>query len=188
MTFGEKLKYLRKQKGVTQTKLAELTGIHQVSIAKYEKDKMVPQPEQLEKITEALNVSRNIFVDDGSFKLETRGDLMGLLIALCKSGVLIISGKRDRNSLLIPRTVVFEFNSIISKFFTADIQNKIQFAPDEPLLLDFLKWEKQYRNYEKMFKKFSTSSNKAEFAALDELHNLIEMSEIELQFSYMPLR
>ncbi len=187
MTFGEKLKYLRKQKGVTQTELAELTGIHQVSIAKYEKDKMVPQPEQLEKITEALNVSRNIFVDDGSFKLETRGDLMGLLIALCKSGVLIISGKRDRKSALIPGTVTFEFGPIISKFFTEDVQNKIQFAPDEPLLLDFLKWEKQYHNYEKMFKRYSGSSNAAEVAALEELHDLIEMIEIELQCSSMLL-
>ena len=76
MTIGEKIKYLRKQKGVTQTELAQLTGIHQVSIAKYEKDKMIPQPEQLEKIVEALNVSPMIFFDDSSFKLETRGDLM----------------------------------------------------------------------------------------------------------------
>lgn len=183
MTIGEKIKYLRKQKGVTQTELALLTGIHQVSIAKYEKDKMLPQPEQLEKITEALNVSRNIFVDDGSFKLETYGDLMGLLITLCKSNVLVVNGKRDRNSALIPRTVAFEFSPVISNFFTEDVQSKIQFAPDEPLLLDFLKWEKQYHNYEKMFKKYSGSSNAVEVAALEELHDLIEMIEIELQCS-----
>lgn len=46
MTIGEKIKYLRKQKSVTHTELVQLTGIHQVSIAKYEKDKMIPQPEQ----------------------------------------------------------------------------------------------------------------------------------------------
>ncbi|MCM1276643.1 MAG: helix-turn-helix domain-containing protein [Lachnospiraceae bacterium] len=187
MTIGEKIKYLRKQKGVTQTELAELTGIHQVSIAKYEKDKMIPQPEQLEKITEALNVSKNIFVDDGGFKLETRGDLMGLLITLCKSKVLIVNGKRDRNSILIPRTVTFEFNSVISKFFAADVRNKIQFNPDETLLLDFLKWEKQYHNYGKMFKKYSGSSNKADVAALEELRDIIEKIEIELQCSSIPL-
>ena len=44
MTIGEKIKYLRKPKGVTQTELAQITGIHQVSIAKYEKDKMVRSP------------------------------------------------------------------------------------------------------------------------------------------------
>ena len=130
MTIGEKIKYLRKQKGVTQTELARITGIHQVSIAKYEKDKMIPQPEQLEKIVEALNVSRMIFFNDSSFKLETRDDLMGLLITLCKNKVLVVKGKRDKNSALIPSTVTFEFSPIISKFFLADVQSIIQFKPD----------------------------------------------------------
>ena len=179
---------MRKQKGVTQTELAQLTGIHQVSIAKYEKDKMVPQPEQLQKIIEALNVSSMIFFDDSTFKLETRGDLMGLLIALCKNKVLVVKGKRDRNSALIPSTVTFEFSPIISKFFSADVQNIIRFNSDEPLLLDFLKWEKQFHNYEKLYKKYSGSSNAAEVAALEELRDIIEKIEIELQCSSMVLK
>lgn len=188
MTIGEKIKYLRKQKAVTQTELAKLTGIHQVSIAKYEKDKMIPQPEQLRKIVDELNVSPMIFFEDSSFKLKTRGDLMGLLITLCKNKVLVVKGKRDRNSTLIPSTVTFEFSPIISKYFAADAEGKFQFNPDEPLLLDFLKWEKQYHNYEKLFKKYSGSSNAAEVAALNDLRDLIEKIEIELQCSSMLLR
>lgn len=84
MTIGEKIKYLRKQKSVTQTELAHLTGIHQVSIAKYEKDKMIMQSDQLHKIIEVLNVSSMIFFDDINFKLKTLGDLMGLLHAMQK--------------------------------------------------------------------------------------------------------
>ena len=41
MTIGEKIKYCRKQIGITQDKLAELTGIHPVSIRKYETNKML---------------------------------------------------------------------------------------------------------------------------------------------------
>ena len=59
MTIGEKIKYCRKQIGITQDKLAELTGIHPVSIRKYETNKMQPQPPQLEKIAVALGVSYN---------------------------------------------------------------------------------------------------------------------------------
>lgn len=188
MTIGEKIKYLRKQKGVTQTELAQLTGIHQVSIAKYEKDKMIPQPDQLRKIVDVLNVRPMIFFDDGSFKLETRGDLMGLLFVLCKDRILVVKGKRDRTSALIPSTVTFEFSPFIAKFFSADVQNKITFEPDEPLLMDFLKWEKQYHNYGKLFKKYSASGNEAELAALDELRDTIEKIEIELQCSSLPLR
>lgn len=188
MTIGEKIKYLRKQKGVTQTELAQLTGIHQVSIAKYEKDKMIPQPDQLRKIVDVLNVSPMIFFDEGSFKLETRGDLMGLLFVLCKNRILVVKGKRDRTSALIPSTVTFEFSPLIAKFFSDGVQNKIMFDPDEPLLVDFLKWEKQYCNYGKLFKKHSASGNKAELAALDELRDTIEKIEIELQCSSLPLR
>lgn len=187
MTIGEKIKYLRKQKRVTQTELAQLTGIHQVSIAKYEKDKMIPQPDQLQKIIEALNVSPMIFFDDGSFKLETCGDLMGLLIALCKNKVLMVKGKRDRNSMLIPNTVTFEFSPIISKLFAAKDESIIRFASDEPLLLNLLKWEKQYNNYEKLLKKYSESGNVAEAAALNDLRDIIEKIEIELQCSSMLL-
>lgn len=66
-------------------------------------------------------------------------------------------------------------------------QNKIQFNPDEPLLLDFLKWEKQFHKYEKLFKKYSGSSKAAEIAALEELRDIIEKIEIELQCSFTPL-
>ena len=183
MTTSEKIKYLRKQKAVTQTELAQLTGIHQVSIAKYEKNKMIPQPDQLRKIVEVLNISPMIFFDESSFKLETRGDLMGLLITLCKNKVLAVKGKRDKNSALIPSTVTFEFSPLISKFFSVDVQNKITFYPDKPLLAVFLKWEKQYHNYEKLFKKYSASSNETEIAALNDLRDIIEKIEIELQCS-----
>ncbi len=148
---------------------------------------MIPQPDQLQKIIEALNVSPMIFFDDGSFKLETRGDLMGLLIALCKNKMLLVKGKRDRNSMLIPNTVTFEISPIISKLFAAKDESIIRFASDEPLLLDFLKWEKQYNNYEKLLKKYLESGNVAESAALNDLRDIIEKIEIELQCSSMLL-
>lgn len=188
MTIGEKIKYLRKQKGLTQTELSTLTGIHQVSITKYEKGKMIPQPDQLQKIVGALDVSPTILFESASFKVETRGDLMGLLINLCKSKVLVVKGKRDRNAVLIPSTVTFEFAPIISKRFAGKAEKNLSFEPDEPLLLDFLKWEKQYHNYEKIFKKYSGSGNTADAAALEELRDIIEKIEIELQCSAVVLR
>lgn len=57
MTIGEKIKYFRSRIGITQVKLAELSGIHPVSIRKYETNKMTPQTEQIDKIAEALGVS-----------------------------------------------------------------------------------------------------------------------------------
>ena len=59
MTIGEKIKYFRTRIGITQAKLAELSGIHPVSIRKYETNKMVPQSPQIDRIAEALGISQS---------------------------------------------------------------------------------------------------------------------------------
>ena len=116
MTIGEKIKYCRKQIGITQDKLAELTGIHPVSIRKYETNKMQPQPPQLEKIAAALGVSYNALngSDTAGLRLKTVGDLIGVLMVLCNSGVLQISGERGEDMLLKEETVSIQFNPILS--------------------------------------------------------------------------
>jgi transcriptional regulator with XRE-family HTH domain len=48
MTIGEKIRTIRATRNMTQAKLAELTGIHPVSIRKYETNKMQPQLPQIE--------------------------------------------------------------------------------------------------------------------------------------------
>ena len=90
MTIGEKIKYCRKHLKMTQRELAELTGIHPVSIRKYEIDKTVPQPEQLMKIAKALGVSYVSLqgVKKTGLELETWGDLYGTLMALIDSNIL----------------------------------------------------------------------------------------------------
>ena len=90
MTIGEKIKYCRKQIGITQDKLAELTGIHPVSIRKYETNKMQPQPPQLEKIAVALGISYNALnvSDTAGSCLETDEDLMGCTYSFFNSGIL----------------------------------------------------------------------------------------------------
>ena len=95
MTIGEKIKYCRKQIGITQDKLAELTGIHPVSIRKYETNKMQPQPPQLEKIAAALGVSYNALngSDTAGLRLETVGDLMSVLMVLISKSDIPTEGK-----------------------------------------------------------------------------------------------
>lgn len=42
MTFGEKLRHYREAHGLTQTEVAEMLGLDQSSIAKYEGDSTFP--------------------------------------------------------------------------------------------------------------------------------------------------
>lgn len=56
MTIGETIRFLRKEKGLTQKELSEKTGIAVITIHGYESDKYKPRQDKLEKLAEAFNV------------------------------------------------------------------------------------------------------------------------------------
>lgn len=56
--FGERLRLLRKQRGLTQEQLALILGLERSSIGKYEgKSKTIPSDDVKQKIAEYFNVS-----------------------------------------------------------------------------------------------------------------------------------
>ncbi|QPZ41501.1 helix-turn-helix transcriptional regulator [Bacillus halotolerans] len=57
MSFGHKLKTLRKQRGLTQKELAEKLFLSQSSITRFEKDEILPTSETLSKIANFFDVS-----------------------------------------------------------------------------------------------------------------------------------
>ena len=56
MLVGENIRKFRKEKGLTQKKLGELSGINEVQIRQYEIGKSKPKIETLEKIAKVLDV------------------------------------------------------------------------------------------------------------------------------------
>ena len=197
-TIGEKIKYCRKQIGITQDKLAELTGIHPVSVRKYETNKMQPQPPQLEKIAAALGVSYNALngSDTAGLRLETVGDLMGVLMVLCNSGILRITGERGEDKLLKDETVSIQFNHILSSYLefgyfsrgkehTLALQDALLNIRNYKVLNDLLKWEKMNFIYQSALKSVGENPNEATQAAIDEIAETKEKVELELQKSQM---
>ena len=62
MLLGERIKELRKSRGLTQEQFAECIGVEQKHVSRIERGKSFPTIERLEMITQALNVSmRDIF-------------------------------------------------------------------------------------------------------------------------------
>lgn len=57
MTIGERIKYFRKEKGLTQAELAELTSLSHSSIKAYEIDARTPSRKAAKKIAELLGVN-----------------------------------------------------------------------------------------------------------------------------------
>ena len=192
MTIGEKIKYCRKQIGITQDKLAELTGIHPVSVRKYETNKMQPQPPA------ALGVSYNALngSDTAGLRLETVGDLMGVLMVLCNSGILRITGERGEDKLLKDETVSIQFNHILSSYLefgyfsrgkehTLALQDALLNIRSYKVLNDLLKWEKMNFIYQSALKSVGENPNEATQAAIDEIAETKEKVELELQKSQM---
>ena len=70
MTTGEKIKYFRNMRGISQETLGQLSGINSATIKKY--GIRNPKSDQLLKIANALGISINIFMD---FDIETVSDV-----------------------------------------------------------------------------------------------------------------
>ena len=60
MTFfntGERIRELRKERGLNQDQLAELASLNRVTVAKYESGRVEPGAQALSRIADALEVS-----------------------------------------------------------------------------------------------------------------------------------
>lgn len=200
MTLGEKIKYYREQLGITQGKLAELTGIHPVSIRKYETNKMQPQPPQIERIATALGVSYNALngIGNAGMRLETVGDLMGVLMVLCDSGIIQINGERGKDKLLKDDTVSIHLNPVLSSYLeieytsrkkahTLSLQDTLLNIRSYKVFNDLLKWEKMNYIHQSALKSAGDNPNEATQAAIDEIVETKEKVELELQKSQFPL-
>ena len=76
MTIGDRIRYCRTRLLMTQSQLAERTGIHPVSIRKYETNKTIPQPEQIRRIADVLCVSYTAIagLDCANLDIKEQGD------------------------------------------------------------------------------------------------------------------
>lgn len=64
MSFGERIKTVRKDKKLTQEKLADLCDTSEAVIRSYEKSRRVPNLKMLIRLCNALNVSPNYLLQD----------------------------------------------------------------------------------------------------------------------------
>ena len=69
--FGENLKNLRKQKGLSQAQLAEIIGMSAKNITKIETGKSFPRAENINKLLKLFNVSENVLFS-GSDKYKNK--------------------------------------------------------------------------------------------------------------------
>ena len=75
MDFGNRLKELRLQAGLTQKQLADLIGVTKSVISFYERQERTPSPDVLKKLASVFHVSTDFLLDIDNVK---RLDISGL--------------------------------------------------------------------------------------------------------------
>lgn len=55
--FSTNLKFIREQKGLSQNKLANMVGVNQTTIARWEAQEIVPSIDNVEDVANVLNIS-----------------------------------------------------------------------------------------------------------------------------------
>ena len=185
MTVAEKIKYLRKQIGITQERLGKKSNIHPVSIRKYETNKMKPLPDQIEKLAKALDVSPFALNETyNSFKIQTLGDLYGVIIHLYKLNFIELIISPTSNNIDI------KFNNVITPLF--DLKNhetgKTEIVNQNSYTISLIQKLKEKPSYDKFYKLVISydklrKAEKNSSINVDELKEETEILELELQQS-----
>lgn len=189
MTIGKKISFLRKRLKITQEDLAERTGIHVVSIRRYENDKMLPKEAQVEKIANVLNVRPYVLSESNlNFNIETDGDLYSIFISLYKSGLITFTKAIDGNNVDI------EINDNITKLFDliihSDVNKKINKhtlslsinnnLKDLPSYNLFLRWLDAIKGLEGFINSLADKDNPVAVETIKTIKEQIEQYELEL--------
>lgn len=134
MTTGEKIRFYRKQSGLSQKALGEAAGgIHEVTIRKYEAGLRNPKPAQLKKIADALNVSVFMFLD---VDVTTISDVVSLIFEMDEFTTMIIDGKKTGSGDYDPKSIRLHFdNDIINERLalwakSKDVEKKLKASQD----------------------------------------------------------
>lgn len=86
MKIGDRVKELRKQKKLTQAKLAELVNLTYIQIGRYEKHKSNPSADVLQRLADALETTADYLINGTSEQIVstkvTDRDLINLFQAV----------------------------------------------------------------------------------------------------------
>jgi transcriptional regulator with XRE-family HTH domain len=106
-SIAYKIRKYRKAKCMSIDELSQLCDIHPSTLKKYENGYRNPKPDQLLKISNALGVSINAFME---FELTTVSDVISLLMRMDEQTNMKWSGQKDDNGIYIPASITISFD------------------------------------------------------------------------------
>lgn len=197
MTIGQRIRYCRTLRGISQTQLALDSGVHPVSVRKYETDKMQPQPEQILRIAEALHVSYSALagVDMAGIDGTRQTDTMSLLMILVNAGILKLDTPILSNDEPDIDNTTFSLQAGLADVFNLRVKgtnqkidlSDIELLPKRAITAQSLTtWQKKKAAYQEAAKNVRNNENptEAEQATLHALKDELEAYELQIQAEY----
>ena len=108
MTFGEKIKEARLAMNLSQTELAQMTGISERSLYTYEQLGTLPRKSNIRKLAEALHISVSYLLDESETDSQSHID----------QDMFILEAKEE---FLQPDTIFCFIISVIVKISTSSV-------------------------------------------------------------------
>ncbi|GHU35320.1 hypothetical protein FACS1894105_03790 [Clostridia bacterium] len=139
LTFGEKVRQARLMLNLSQTEIAEKTGISERSLYSYERTNAVPRASNLKKLAVALNVSVG-YLTDKSETDTTKNDGSELLLSSVRDE-FGSRGVREANELIQRAHALFAggeldnsakdlfFHSLMEVYLESKTEARIKFTP-----------------------------------------------------------
>uniref|UniRef100_A0A7V3ZJT9 XRE family transcriptional regulator n=1 Tax=Dictyoglomus thermophilum TaxID=14 RepID=A0A7V3ZJT9_DICTH len=78
MTFGERLRHIRKKRGLSLNKLAELLNVAPITVSRWERNQREPDFGTLQKLSEILDISIDYLLGKEDAKIGTSLNLEDL--------------------------------------------------------------------------------------------------------------
>ncbi len=125
MTFGEKIKKIRNEKGLSQQELGKILGIRQQTVAQYEKAPYTPKYDTVRRIAKALDCPINALVEDET--IFQRNDVADSLLY---GGVIARVSDNMAKLTLEAMSKVEEYTKDLTKI--PEYQKDPETPPDEP--------------------------------------------------------
>ncbi|MDR2162866.1 MAG: helix-turn-helix domain-containing protein [Clostridiales Family XIII bacterium] len=105
--IGQRIKFFREQRGLTQKQLGNGAGLLEASIRKYEIGQRNPKPDQIKKIADALGVTVYALAPP---EIETDADIISLILAIDEKVGINFDGKKDSKRKINPKTLTLHID------------------------------------------------------------------------------
>ncbi len=194
-TIGERIRFFRGRRSMTQADLARESGIHPVSIRRYETNKMSPYDEQISKLAKVLDVSTVALagIPTEPIYTGTDGSFISLLMVMHRTGLLTLEGERGDDGKIKAETLSFCWADYFKNKFKVchKQQDSQEFIPLECMQIklpdktldQLLSWEKALNIYNSYIDSHKEPLSEQEKTTIDQMRTTLDEIEMIVQES-----